>query len=100
MGRHSGELISSIASSYARDMMLKDVIDPHLSPHINQNIAKSVVVVVTLALACLRSNPKSRPTMKHVSQEFLALRSPLSKPFYAISMQQLMNQKIYVVDKN
>nr|XP_023875638.1 probable leucine-rich repeat receptor-like protein kinase At1g35710 [Quercus suber] len=100
MGRHSGELISSIASSYARDMMLKDVLDPRLSPHINQNIAKSMVVVVMLALACLRSNPKSHPTMKHVSQEFLVRRLPLSKPFYAISMQQLMNQEIYLVDKN
>ena len=87
MGRHSGELISSIASSYARDMMLKDVLDPRLSPHINQNIANSVVVDVTLALACLHSNPKSRPTMKHVSKEFLVRRLPLSKPFYAISMQ-------------
>ena len=100
MGRHSGELISSIASSYARDMMLKDVLDPCLSPHINQNIAKSVVVVVTLALACLRSNPKSHPTMKHVSKEFLVRRLPLSKPFYAISMQYLMNQEIYLVEKN
>ena len=100
MGRHPRELISSLVSSSARDMMLKDILDPRLSSHINQNIAQSVVLVVTLALTCLRSNPKSRPTMKHVSQEFLARRSPLSKPFYAISMQQLMNQEIYVVDKN
>ncbi|XP_075655249.1 MDIS1-interacting receptor like kinase 2-like [Castanea sativa] len=100
MERHLGELNSSLASSYARDMMLKDVLDPRLSPQINQNIAKSVVVVVTLALACLHSNPKSCPTMKHVSQEFLVRRLPLSKPFYAISMQQLMNQEICLVDKN
>nr|XP_023913192.1 MDIS1-interacting receptor like kinase 2-like [Quercus suber] len=100
MGRHLRELISSLVSSSTQDMMLKDILDPRLSPHINQNIAQSVVLVVTLALACLRSNPKSRPTMKHVSQEFLARRSPLSKPFYAISTQQLMNQEIYVVDKN
>ncbi|KAL4652174.1 hypothetical protein ACB092_01G214200 [Castanea dentata] len=100
MGRHPAKLISSLASSSARDMMLKDVLDPRLSPNINQSIAQSVVLVVTLALACLCSDPKSRPTMKHVTQEFLARRSPLSKPFYAISMQQLMNQEIYLVDKN
>ena len=100
MGRHPGELISSLASSFARHIMLKDVLDPRLSPHINQTIAQNVVSVVTLALACLRSNPKSRPTMKHVSQEILVRKPPLPKPFYEISMWELMNQEIYLVDKN
>nr|POE66945.1 lrr receptor-like serine/threonine-protein kinase gso1 [Quercus suber] len=82
MGRHPGELISSLASSSARHIMLKDVLDPRLSPHINQTIAQNVVLVVTLALACLRSNPKSRPTMKHVSQEILTkIRKCLDKVF-------------------
>ena len=67
MGRHPGELISSLASSSTQHIMLKDFLDPRLSPHINQTIAQSVVLVVTLALAGLRSNPKSRPTMKQVS---------------------------------
>ena len=79
--------------------MLKDVLDPRLSPHINQTIAHSVVLVVTLALAGLRSNPKSRPTMKQVSQEFSVQRSQLPKPIAEISMQQLMNQEIYVIEK-
>ncbi|KAM4118353.1 hypothetical protein ACB094_02G195400 [Castanea mollissima] len=100
IGRHPGELISSLASSSARHIMLKDVLDPRLSPHINQTIAQNVVLVVTLALACLRSNPKSRPTMKHVSQEILVRKPPLLKPFYEISMWELMNQEIYLVDKN
>ena len=100
MGRHPGELISSLASSSARHIMLKDVLDPRLSPHINQTIAENVVLVVTLALACLRSNPKSRPTMKHVAQEILVRKTPLLKPFYEISMWELMNQEIYLVDKN
>ncbi|KAM3731738.1 hypothetical protein ACB098_11G004800 [Castanea mollissima] len=100
MGRHPGELISSLASSSTQHIMLKDVLDPRLSPHINQTIAQNVVLVVTLALACLRSNPKSRPTMKHVSQEFLVRKPPLPKSFYEISMWELMNQEIYLVDKN
>ncbi|KAM3683961.1 hypothetical protein ACB098_11G005500 [Castanea mollissima] len=99
MGRHPGELISSLASSSTQHIMLKDVLDPRLSPHINQTIAQSVVLVVTLALAGLCSNPKSRPTMKQVSQEFFVQRSQLPKPFAEISMQQLMNQEIYVIEK-
>ena len=99
MGRHPGELISSLASSSTQHIMLKDVLDPRLSPHINQKIAQSVVLLVTIALASLRSNPKSRPTMKQVSQEFSVQRSQLPKPIAEISMQQLMNQEIYVIEK-
>ncbi|XP_030952704.1 MDIS1-interacting receptor like kinase 2-like isoform X1 [Quercus lobata] len=99
MGRHPGELISSLASSSTQHIMLKDVLDPRLSPHINQTIAQSVVLLVTLALAGLCSNPKSRPTMKQVSQELSILRSQLPKPFVEISMRQLMNQEIYVIEK-
>ena len=68
MGRHLGELISLLASLSAQHIMLKDVLDPRLSPHINQTIAQNVVLVVTLALACLHSNPKSCPTIKHVTR--------------------------------
>ena len=100
MGRHLEELISSLTSSSSQNIILKDVLDPHLSPHISQIVAQSLVLVVTLALACLCSNPKSRPTMKQVSVEFLVHRSPLPKPFYAISVWQLMNQEIYLVEKN
>ena len=100
LGRHPRELISSLASSSSQHIILKDVLDPRLSPRINQTISQSLVLVVTLALACLHSNPKSRPTMKHVSQEFLVRRSPLPKPFHEISLWQLMNQEIYLVDKN
>nr|XP_023914703.1 MDIS1-interacting receptor like kinase 2-like [Quercus suber] len=99
MGRHPGELISSLASSSTQHIMLKDVLDPRLSPHINQTIAQSVVLVVTIALAGLRSNPKSRPTMKQVSQEISVQRSQLPKPLAEISMRQLMNQEIYVIEK-
>ncbi|GMY24433.1 MDIS1-interacting receptor like kinase 2-like [Fagus crenata] len=100
LGRYPGELISSLASSSSQHIILKEVLDPRLSPRVNQTISQSLVLVVTLALACLRSNPKSRPTMKHVSQEFLVRRSPLPKPFHEISLWQLMNQEIYLVDKN
>nr|POE82081.1 isoform 2 of probable leucine-rich repeat receptor-like protein kinase [Quercus suber] len=101
MGRHPGELISSLASSSARHIMLKDVLDPRLSPHINQTIAQNVVLVVTLALACLRSNPKSRPTMKHVSQEILTkIRKSLDKVFGEPSSVGAVDKAIHTGEDN
>ena len=100
LGRYPEELISSLALPSSQHIILKDVLDPRLSPCINQTVAQSLVLVVMLALACLRSNPKSRLTMEQVSQEFLVHRPPLPKPFHAISVWQLMNQEIYLVDKN
>ncbi|TXG65777.1 hypothetical protein EZV62_007052 [Acer yangbiense] len=43
----------------------------HLSPPRDQTIVQDIVVVSSLAFACLSSKPKSRPTMKRLSQEFL-----------------------------
>ncbi|KAK7850692.1 mdis1-interacting receptor like kinase 2 [Quercus suber] len=84
--------LTTLAGTYR--YIAPDILDPRLSPHINQTIAQNVVLVVTLALACLRSNHKSRPTMKRVSQEILVRKPPLPKPFYEISMWELMNQEI------
>ena len=80
--------------------MLKDILDPRLSHPLCKSVGRSVVLVVILALTCLRSKPKSWPTMQHVSQELLATRPALPESFNEISIQQLMNQEIYVVDKN
>lgn len=102
MGRHPGELISLVAtsslmstkSSLGLHIMLKDVLDPRLSPPRIQPVASSVVMLATLALACLRSIPKSRPTMEHVSKELLNRRPKLPKPLHEISIQELMNQEM------
>ncbi|XWS75478.1 hypothetical protein CRYUN_Cryun01aG0092300 [Craigia yunnanensis] len=76
MGKHPGEFISSLSSSSAnwRDIMLSDALDPRLSPPRNQVVAADIVAAASLALACLDLKPKSRPTMKHVSQVFLSCR--------------------------
>lgn len=102
MGRHPGELISLITASSRMSSkspsvlqsMLKDVLDPRPSPPKNHQVASSVVMLATLALACLHSRPKSRPTMEHVSKELLKRRPRLPKPLNEISIQELMNQEI------
>ncbi|KAL5582335.1 hypothetical protein UlMin_014777 [Ulmus minor] len=110
MGKHPGELISlvsssllpsssSAAASSSTPIMLKDLLDSRLSPPSDGPIVSSVVLVVTVALACLRLNPKSRPTMTNVCRELVVPKPPLHLPFQAISIQQLMNQDIYVIEK-
>lgn len=68
MGRHPGEFMISSDS----DMVLMDVIDQRVSPPAGQT-AEEVVFAVTIALACIQSNPNSRPNMRLVAQELTAL---------------------------
>ncbi|KAL5738987.1 hypothetical protein ACOSQ2_028167 [Xanthoceras sorbifolium] len=85
------ELLSSLASSSNQDIMLMDILDPRLSPPVDQMIAHDVVLVSSVAFACLHPNPKSRPSMQGVSREFLACKTPMSKPIHEISIAQLRN---------
>ncbi|KAF8399383.1 hypothetical protein HHK36_015247 [Tetracentron sinense] len=55
--------LETLMGSVAKTIMLNDVLDPRLSPPADQLVAQDVVSVVMLALACLRSDPRSRPTM-------------------------------------
>ncbi|KAF3444769.1 hypothetical protein FNV43_RR14462 [Rhamnella rubrinervis] len=93
MGRHPGKLIrdlkSSSTSSTINNIMLKDVLDSRLSLPMDPPTASSVVQVATIALSCVHFDPKSRPTMKHVSRELLVPKPPLPMPFHEISIQQL-----------
>lgn len=108
MGRYPGELLSLISASSSQSskspsllqITLEDVLDPRLSPPpSNQQTASGVVWVTTLALACLRTKPKSRPAMEQVTKELLVRRPQLPKPLDSISLQELMNQEIYQVEK-
>ncbi|PIN15352.1 Non-specific serine/threonine protein kinase [Handroanthus impetiginosus] len=92
-GSHPREFISSIIRrSTAENIILQDFLDKRLPPLVDLRVAMDVVRLVSIALACLNPNPKSRPSMKEVSQEFLVNNPPkLSRPLHNISMLELMN---------
>ncbi|KAK3438965.1 hypothetical protein EUGRSUZ_C03942 [Eucalyptus grandis] len=89
MGEHPGEIILMLSTLFREDIMLHQILDPRLPIPRENSIARSIVLVVSLALACLNSNPKLRPTMKQVSEAFMAPKLALAKPFYSISLAQL-----------
>lgn len=93
MGRHPGELISSLSAKEASqndpDMLLKDLLDQRLSPPAGQT-AEEVVFVVTTALSCTRATPETRPTMRAVAQELAARTQPcLPEPMETIKISKL-----------
>ncbi|KAF9686599.1 hypothetical protein SADUNF_Sadunf02G0006000 [Salix dunnii] len=73
MGRHPRDILSSSDQA----ITLKEVLDPRLPPPTNEIVIHNICTVATLALWCLHPNPKSRPSMKFVSQEFLSPRRSL-----------------------
>lgn len=68
MGKHPGELISSLNSGSAESIHYKDVLDPRLTTPTSQGIADKLALVVNLAISCLYSNPESRPAMRSVAK--------------------------------
>ncbi|RWR96560.1 MDIS1-interacting receptor like kinase 2-like protein [Cinnamomum micranthum f. kanehirae] len=93
MGKHPGELISSLSTSMAKDILLNDILDQRLPPLTDREL-KEVTSTVMLALACLRSGPQTRPTMYHVSQELSAMRVPSIEPLHTCTLLQLMDLKM------
>ncbi|KAJ9178374.1 hypothetical protein P3X46_010262 [Hevea brasiliensis] len=94
MGKHPGNLISSLWSSTSSSSLndqhelLKDVIDQRLPLPQNQ-VAEGVVYITMLAFSCLHVNPKSRPTMQQVSSKLIPKYPPISKPFSTIKLEEL-----------
>ncbi|KAG2698702.1 hypothetical protein I3760_07G162000 [Carya illinoinensis] len=89
MGRHPGELLTSLLSLSYQNVMLHEILDQRLPPP-NHRVAQDICFVATIALACLRAKPKSRPTMKRVSQDFLSGRKPSAEPLHAVSLLHLI----------
>ncbi|KAL6296970.1 hypothetical protein ACE6H2_005112 [Prunus campanulata] len=97
MGKHPGDLFSSFSSVSssssssssssalpAHQIPIVDVLDQRISPPAHR-VASEVVSVVKIAFSCLNSSPKSRPTMKQVSQLLSTQRMHLSKPLRMIT---------------
>ncbi|CAL5367875.1 unnamed protein product [Camellia sinensis] len=91
MGRHPGELLSSLASPSTQNLMLTDVLDSRIPHPTNPVVVRNIVLVAIVALACVGSKPRSRPTMLCVSQELLVCKKTLATPFHAISLRQLLD---------
>ncbi|KAF7844805.1 putative leucine-rich repeat receptor-like protein kinase [Senna tora] len=90
MGKHPRELISSLSkSSSTRRSILKDILDSRLPFPFFRKDAQDVMLILTLALACVHSKPRYRPSMQEVVNEFEASRLPFPLSFYDISIDQL-----------
>jgi len=94
VGRHPGDLLSSLQSTSTRSVKLCQVLDRRLPLPNNDIVIRDIIHVAMVAFACLNVNPRSRPTMKRVSQSFVTELTPLSIPLSEISVQQLMSEEL------
>ena len=99
MGKHPGELLTSLSTLSSQNLMLNEILDQRLPPP-HHSIAQDIFFAASVAFACLRTKPKSRPTMKWVSQEFLSHKKPKINPLHAVSLWQLRNQETYAVGES
>ncbi|XP_043708316.1 MDIS1-interacting receptor like kinase 2-like isoform X2 [Telopea speciosissima] len=95
MGRHPGELLSSLSesslasSSAVQTMMLKDVLDLRLPPPLPE-VYGAMVSIMKMAFTCLNVNPQSRPTMKHVSQEVSSHKAFSVESFHTVTLGKFL----------
>ncbi|KEH21567.1 probable leucine-rich repeat receptor-like protein kinase At1g35710 [Medicago truncatula] len=94
VGRHPGDLLSSLQSSSTQSLKLCQVLDQRLPLPNNEIVIRHIIHVAIVAFACLTIDPRSRPTMKRVSQSFVTELTPLSIPLSEISVQQLMSEEL------
>ena len=94
VGRHPGDLMSSLQSTSTRSVKLCQVLDQRLPLPNNDIVIRDIIHVAVVAFACLNVNRRSRPTMKRVSQSFFTELTPLSIPLSEISVQQLMSEEL------
>ncbi|XP_058185543.1 MDIS1-interacting receptor like kinase 2-like [Rhododendron vialii] len=100
MGMHPRELLSFLTSPPSENVMITDILDSRLSPPTNPIVAADIVLVATMAFACLDPKPKSRPSMLRLSQEFLSCRKALAVPLRTISLRNLWNRKMDFVHQS
>ncbi|KAI7744866.1 hypothetical protein M8C21_017463, partial [Ambrosia artemisiifolia] len=69
VGKHPGELLSSLNHSTGQEIAVEDVLDPRPSHLSDKKIQLDIAHVYQVARSCILTDPKSRPTMRTVSQE-------------------------------
>ncbi|KAK7382209.1 hypothetical protein VNO80_00970 [Phaseolus coccineus] len=73
MGKHPGELISSLSNSTTQNMLVKDLLDSRL-PLPFQKDAQDINLVVTIALSCVCSKPNLRPSIQQVAEKLSSFK--------------------------
>ncbi|KAJ0768858.1 putative protein kinase RLK-Pelle-LRR-XI-1 family [Helianthus annuus] len=68
-GKHPGDLLSSLNYLTSRGTTLENILDKRLPYPTDRSIEKEIVRVCNVAVACIRTDPKCRPTMIEVSRE-------------------------------
>ncbi|XP_017614116.1 probable leucine-rich repeat receptor-like protein kinase At1g35710 [Gossypium arboreum] len=100
MGKHPEEVLSWLSSPISLvNRRLVDMLDNRLPLPRSQLVAQNLVRIATLAFACLNPQPKSRPTMKEVCEEFLCGQTSLGVPLRMISLLQLVNCEMHIRGK-
>ncbi|RZC89975.1 hypothetical protein C5167_029039 [Papaver somniferum] len=102
MGRHPSDVIAllppahlllSLASStVGQDVRLKDILDKCIEAP-GDLVKKQIMYFVQVGFSCLRSDPRTRPTMQEVSAQLsLSAQSMQSfgKPFETITLGELL----------
>ncbi|KAL4585798.1 hypothetical protein LXL04_010424 [Taraxacum kok-saghyz] len=68
-GKHPGDQLMSLNSSNGYGAMLESILDKRIPYPNDRLIEKEILRVYDVALSCILTDPNSRPTMRHVSQE-------------------------------
>ncbi|PKI45279.1 hypothetical protein CRG98_034329 [Punica granatum] len=90
MGRHPGDLISSIRNVY--HMQLKEILDQRI-PYPRDEIMVDLISFLDLAFSCLSYRPESRPSMKQVSQGLSTQRPNVLDYSLEIKLGELFNSR-------
>ncbi|KAG2380525.1 MDIS1-interacting receptor like kinase [Vigna angularis] len=93
MGKHPGELISSLVDLTTQNMLVKDLLDSRL-PLPLQKDAQDIKLALTISFSCLCSKSNLRPSMEQVADKLFSLKLSLSVPFHEVLIHQLMNRDI------
>ncbi|XP_048323205.2 MDIS1-interacting receptor like kinase 2 [Ziziphus jujuba] len=99
MGKHPKEVLSSLSSPSTQNLLLTEILDQRLTPPRSRLAVHSVVLVASIAFACLNANPRYRPTMEGVSKKFIDRCTPFADHcFHEISIGHLMNPQALCID--